>query len=123
MSSIHATLREPDAPRMPLGRRGSADLSGSVLAGRYTLLRRIAAGGMATVYEAAAPHSSARLAIKVLDPVQADVLLIFAALPTASTAYVLAARMGYDAPYVAALVTVSTLAAWGSLSLALTVLR
>lgn len=72
MSSIHATLREPDAPRMPLGRRGSADLSGSVLAGRYTLLRRIAAGGMATVYEAAAPHASARLAIKVLDPVQAD---------------------------------------------------
>ena len=58
-----------------------------------------------------------------LDPVQTDVLLIFAALPTASTAYVLAARMGYDAPYVAALVTVSTLAAWGSLSLALTVLR
>lgn len=58
-----------------------------------------------------------------LSRVQADVLLVFSALPTASTAYVLAARMGFDAPYVAALVTLSTFAAIPSLTWAITVLR
>jgi len=50
-----------------------------------------------------------------LNPVQTTVLLAFSALPTASTCYVLAARMGYNGPYVAALVTLSTLS--GMLSL------
>ena len=40
---------------------------------------------------------------------QAMVLLMFAALPTASSCYVLASRMGFNGPYVAGLVTVSTL--------------
>ncbi|WP_338138200.1 AEC family transporter [Comamonas aquatica] len=40
---------------------------------------------------------------------QALVLLLFSALPTASTCYVLAARMGYNGPYVAGLVTLSTI--------------
>ncbi|MEY4753441.1 MAG: hypothetical protein RJA44_1116 [Pseudomonadota bacterium] len=40
---------------------------------------------------------------------QALVLAAFAALPTASSCYVLAARMGGDGPYVAGLVTASTL--------------
>lgn len=44
-----------------------------------------------------------------LDPVQTTVLMAFSALPTASTCYVLAARMGYDGAYVAGLVTLSTL--------------
>lgn len=43
-----------------------------------------------------------------LQGTQAQMLLLFAALPTASTCYVLAARMGYNAPYVAGLVTLST---------------
>ena len=43
-----------------------------------------------------------------LDPVQTTVLLAFSALPTAPSAYVLAARMGYDGAYVAGLVTLST---------------
>jgi predicted permease len=47
-------------------------------------------------------------------------LLVFSALPTASSAYVLAARMGFDGPYVAGLVTLSTLAAAFSLTLVLT---
>lgn len=42
-------------------------------------------------------------------------LLIFSALPTSSSCYVLAARMGYPGAYVAALVTLST--ALGALSL------
>jgi predicted permease len=37
------------------------------------------------------------------------VLAAFAALPTASSCYVLAARMGGDGPFVAGLVTASTL--------------
>lgn len=58
-----------------------------------------------------------------LDPVQTTVLLAFSALPTASTCYVLAARMGYNGPYVAGLVTLSTLLGILSLPFALGVLR
>jgi hypothetical protein len=58
-----------------------------------------------------------------LSDVQSTVLLLFAALPTASSCYVLAARMGYDGAYVAALVTVSTVLGMLSLPLALGVLR
>mgnify|MGYP003494227220 CR=1 FL=1 len=58
-----------------------------------------------------------------LDATQTTVLLAFSALPTASTCYVLAARMGYNGPYVAGLVTLSTLAGMLSLPFALGVLR
>ncbi len=57
-----------------------------------------------------------------LDGVQTLVLLVFAAMPTASSCYVLAARMGYNGAYVAALVTLSTLLAGLSLPFALGVL-
>jgi malonate transporter and related proteins len=57
-----------------------------------------------------------------LPPVQALVLVAFAALPTASSAYVLAARMGGDGPYVAGLVTLSTLLGMVSVPLALAAL-
>lgn len=58
-----------------------------------------------------------------LDALQTTVLLAFSALPTASTCYVLAARMGYNGPYVAGLVTLSTLSGMWSLPFALGVLR
>ena len=58
-----------------------------------------------------------------LSPTQTTMLLAFSALPTASTCYVLAARMGYDGTYVAALVTLSTLMGMLSLPFALGVLR
>jgi malonate transporter and related proteins len=58
-----------------------------------------------------------------LDPAQTTVLLAFSALPTASSAYVLAARMGYNGAYVAGLVTLSTLLGMASLPFALGVLR
>jgi len=58
-----------------------------------------------------------------LTPVQRTILLAFSALPTASSAYVLAARMGYDGSYVAGLVTLSTLLGMVSLPFALGVLR
>jgi malonate transporter len=54
-----------------------------------------------------------------LDAVQTSVLLAFSAVPTASSAYVLAARMGYNGPFVAGLVTLSTLLGVASLPFAL----
>lgn len=58
-----------------------------------------------------------------LNPTQSTILLAFSALPTASTCYVLAARMGYNGPYIAGLVTLSTLAGMLSLPFALGVLQ
>jgi malonate transporter and related proteins len=54
-----------------------------------------------------------------LDAAQAMVLIAFSALPTASSCYVLAARMGYNGGYVAGLVTLSTLLGMASLPFAL----
>jgi len=45
----------------------------------------------------------------VLPPQQRLIVVLFGALPTASSAYVLAVRMGGDAAFVAGLVTLSTL--------------
>jgi predicted permease len=57
-----------------------------------------------------------------LDQAQATVLLAFAAVPTASSCYVLASRMGYNGALVAGLVTLSTLLGMASLPFALGVL-
>lgn len=54
-----------------------------------------------------------------LSAVQSTVLMAFSALPTASSAYVLAVRMGYNGGYVAGLVTLSTLLGMLSLPFAL----
>ncbi|NBX55912.1 MAG: AEC family transporter [Betaproteobacteria bacterium] len=53
------------------------------------------------------------------DSTQALVLMAFSGLPTASSAYVLAARMGHNGAFVAGLVTLSTLLGMASLPLAL----
>jgi malonate transporter and related proteins len=58
-----------------------------------------------------------------MDDAQTAVLMAFSALPTASSAYVLAVRMGYNGPYVAGLVTLSTVLGLGSLPFALGFLR
>ena len=57
-----------------------------------------------------------------LGTAETTILLTFSALPTASSCYVLAARMGYNGPYVAGLVTLSTLLGVASLPFALAVL-
>lgn len=57
-----------------------------------------------------------------LGALETTVLLIFSALPASSSSYVLAVRMGYNGPYVAGLVTLSTLLAVASLPFALGVL-
>jgi malonate transporter and related proteins len=58
-----------------------------------------------------------------LNTTQATVLLVFSALPTASSCYVLASRMGYDGSFVAGLVTLSTVLGALSLPFALQFLR
>ena len=58
-----------------------------------------------------------------LGAAETTILLTFAALPTASSCYVLAARMGYNGPYVAGLVTLSTVLGVASLPFALGFLR
>ncbi|MCE1250708.1 MAG: AEC family transporter [Comamonadaceae bacterium] len=82
-------------------------LTASVLAIRHLLLPLLAWG-------------LARLL--ALDATQSAVLLAFSALPTASSCYVLAAHMGTQGPYVAGLVTLSTLLGPLSLWLALALL-
>ena len=54
---------------------------------------------------------------------QSTVLLVFSALPTAASSYVLAVRMGFDGAYVSALVTLSTLLGVLSLPFALSLLH
>lgn len=57
-----------------------------------------------------------------LPSVQATMLLAFSSVPTASSCYVLAVRMGYDGPYIAGLVTLSTVLGIASLPYAIGVL-
>ncbi|QTF92653.1 AEC family transporter [Halomonas sp. BM-2019] len=52
-----------------------------------------------------------------LDPVSRDVALLFAALPTATSAYILARQLGGDAEMMAALITAQTLLAMATLPL------
>ncbi len=58
-----------------------------------------------------------------LSHTQSTILLAFSAVPTASSAYVLATRMGYNGGYVAGLVTLSTVLGVVSLPFALGILR
>ena len=59
----------------------------------------------------------------MLPTAQRHIVVLFAAMPTASSAYVLAARMGGDSAYVAGLVTVSTLLGMLSIPIWLAVLQ
>ena len=93
---------------MQLGSLASAKALGvSVLALKHFVLPLVALG-MSRLF--------------ALDPTQTLVLLMFSAVPTASSCYVLAARMGYNGAYVAGLVTLSTLLGMLSLPFALGVL-
>lgn len=63
------------------------------------------------------------LAMVELPAAQQTILMAFASMPTASSAYVLAVRMGAEAGFVAGLVTVSTLLAMVGLPASLALLR
>lgn len=70
------------------------------------------------------PAAGIALALTLgLPSAQQAIVVAFAAMPTASSAYVLAVRMGGDGPFVAGLVTLSTLIGMAGLPLALGVWR
>lgn len=83
-------------------------LSVSILAIRHFILPLVAFG-LCLAFELPTP--------------QATLLMAFSAMPTASSSYVLASRMGYNGGYVAGLVTISTMLGVLSLPFALGLLR
>jgi malonate transporter and related proteins len=87
---------------------GGKTLAASVLTIRH-LINPLIAAGLAYLFH--------------LDSAQTLALLVFSALPAAPSAYVLAVRMGFNGPYVAALMTLSTVLGMLSLPFALGVLR
>lgn len=111
-----AGLRFPEAVATTLQRIGLAALPLGLLAvGAGLQLGGLrAAPGLASAFmfirHIALPATALGLTLALsLSAEQRLVAVLFSALPTASSAYVLAARMGGDAPFVAGLVTVSTL--------------
>ncbi len=119
------TLLEPMVIRI-----GNASLAlGLLAAGAGLQLGSLGSGrvlsvSLLSIKHLAVPLLAALMAwVFALDPVQRSILLAFSAMPTASSAYVLAARMGLNGPYVAGLVTMSTLLGMVSLPFALGVLR
>ena len=89
-----------------------------------TQSKRIVGAGVLTIRHLVMPLLAWAMAyLFKLSPTQATILLVFSALPTASSCYVLAARMGYDGSFVAGLVTLSTVLGALSLPFALQFLR
>jgi len=123
-------LRPPAWLDPTLNRIGAASLAlGLMAAGAGMQLGHLAqakglAVGVLAIKHLVLPLMAAALArLLRLDPPQATMLLAFSALPTASSCYVLAARMGYNGALVGGLVTLSTVLGMVSLPFALGVLR
>ena len=119
-------LRLPDLAMQTANRIGSAALPlGLMAVGAGLRLGALREGpGLATallaIRHAVLPLAAIPLVLALgLPPAQQAVVVAFAAMPTASSAYVLAVRMGGHGSYVAGLVTVSTLLAMAGLPLAL----
>ena len=125
-----AGFRLPDLAALTLGRMGAAALPlGLMAVGAGLQMGALKEGpGLAAallaIRHAVLPAVAIALVLWLgLPPAQRAVVVAFAALPTASSAYVLAVRMGGHGGYVAGLVTVSTLIAMAGLPLALAALR
>ena len=58
-----------------------------------------------------------------IEGLQRDVAILFATMPTASSAYILAVRMGGNGPLTAGLVSISTLGSMVTITLWVTVLQ
>jgi predicted permease len=123
-------LRLPELASTTLSRIGAAALPLGLMAVGAGLqmgaLREAPAlaGALLGIRHLALPVVAVAAALVLgLPPVQAAVVVAFAALPTASSAYVLAVRMGGAGAFVAGLVSVSTLAGMVSLPVALAALR
>ncbi|MDH5540821.1 MAG: AEC family transporter [Rhizobacter sp.] len=109
-------LRLPDAVTTTLQRIGLAALPLGLMAVgaglQFSGLREAPrfAAAMLTIRHVVLPAIAIALALSLTLPEsQRTIVVAFAALPTASSAYVLAIRMGGNGPYVAGLVTLSTL--------------
>lgn len=111
-----AGLRLPDAVGTVLQRIGQAALPIGLMTvgaglqiGGLTAAPKLAAGFL-TIRHVVLPLFALGFGpLTGLPPLQWTVLVAFAAMPTASSAYVLATRMGGNGPFVAGLVTLSTL--------------
>jgi malonate transporter and related proteins len=124
-----AGLHLPDLASVTMQRIGSAALPLGLMAVgaglRFGALREGPglALGLLTIRHAVLPLVAIALVLWLrLPPAQQAVVVAFASMPTASSAYVLAVRMGGHGGYVAGLVTVSTLLAMAGLPLALAAL-
>ena len=124
-----AGLRLPDLAATTMVRIGAAALPlGLMAAGaglRFGALREAPglASGLLAIRHLALPAVAILLVVQLkLPPAQQAVVVAFSAMPTSSSAYVLAARMGGNGAYVAGLVTMSTLLAMVGLPAALAAL-
>jgi predicted permease len=122
-------LRLPEFASLTLGRVGAAALPLGLMAvgaglqmGALREGPRLAAGFLAIRHLALPAVAIALVLAQPLPPAQQAVIVAFASLPTASSAYVLAVRMGGHGGYVAGLVTLSTLIAMAGLPLSLALL-
>ena len=119
----------PDWSAPTLSRIGAASVAlGLMAAGAGMQLGSLREGQLLSVLVLSIKHLAMPLMawgfaqLWGLDAQQSLMLLAFSALPTASSCYVLASRMGYNGSFVAGLVTLSTVLGVGSLSFALGVL-
>lgn len=123
-------VRPPEIALLTMNRIGAAALPLGLMAVgaglRLGALREapaLAAAFMAIRHAVLPALAIVLVLVLALPPHQQAVLVAFAALPTASSCYVLAARMGGHGGYVAGLVTLSTLLGMAGLPLALQALK
>lgn len=123
-------LRLPELASTTLGRMGAAALPlGLMAVGAGLQLGALREGpwlaaALMSIRHLLLPLLAIGLVIALgLPPAQQAIVVAFAALPTASSAYVLAVRMGGHGGFTAGLVTLSTLIAMVGLPLALLLLR
>ena len=129
LSGLTANLlgfRMPEMLELPVGRIGAAAIALGLMSagaglqlGLLTHAPRLTAGILAIRHVIQPLLALGAIHLFGLQGTQALMLLLFSALLTASTCYVLATRMGYNGPYVAALVTLTTVAGVFSLPYAL----
>lgn len=125
-----AGLHFPEAADIVLRRIGAAALPLGLMAVgaglTFGALKRapVLAAALLSIRHIALPAVGIALSwVLMLQGAQREVAVLFATLPTASSCYVLAARMGGDAEYVAGLVTLSTVLGMVGIPVWLSVVR
>lgn len=118
--AMATTLQRIGLAALPLGLMGAG---AGLKFGGLAKSMRLAAAFMAIRHAILPAVAIGLTAALALPPEQRTMVVLFAALPTASSAYVLAARMGGDGAYAAGLVTTSTMLGMLSIPLWLAVLH